>query len=437
MTSTATAPFWRLDVPEIAEGGTIARGGMFTHQREWWELPNFIRGLVTGYGGGKTMALGKRMIWLALKNAPVPVVTVSPSYPMALTTIVQTIDELLAGKCRNEPELRYNLFRSQPYRFDIRLGHRRATILCMSGERPERLKGSNIAAAGIDEPFIQPVEVFQQILARVRHPDARQREINITGTPEGVVGWGYDLFQGDMRDKHDLGLVQCASTENLALPAGYLERLVNSYDEAAAEAYVHGKFVNLSTGRVYHSYDPDIHTVDVEKPAEAELCVGMDFNVNPLAFVVFWRTQSRLHIVGEHELPNCDAEQAAQFIRDKYPTVRRIYPDASGQNRQHAGAGGKSAHGYLRDAGFTICARRANPQIVDRINACNGALRHGRVTIAPSCRKMRAYLLGYTHTDSNKQVQKDMSHLLDAFGYPVSNLFPVDRNAATTVAFRQ
>ncbi len=50
---------------------------------------------------------------------------------------------------------------------------------------------------------------------------------------------------------------------------------------------------------------------------------------------------------------------------------------------------------------------------------------------------MRAYLLGYTHKDSNKQVQKDMSHLLDAFGYPIAYLFPVDRNMATTVAFRQ
>ena len=409
---------------------------MFEHQRQWWNLPNFIRGLVTGYGGGKTLALGKRMIWLALRNAPVPVITVSPSYPFALTTIVQTIDELLDGKCRNEPDLSYHLYRSQPYRFDIRLGQRQATILCMSGERPERLKGSNVAAAGIDEPFIQPLAMFEQVLARVRHPQARHREIDITGTPEGVVGWGYDLFQGDMRAKHDLGLVQSASTANKALPHDYVARLVNTYDEAAAEAYVYGKFVNLSTGRVFHSYDPEVHSVDVDKPADAEVCVGMDFNVNPFAFVVFWRTQSRLHVIGEHELPNCDAEQAAQFIKQTYPTVRRIYPDASGQNRQHAGAGGKSAFGYLREAGFTICARRANPQIVDRINAVNGALRHGRVTISPQCRKMRAYLLGYTHTDKNKQVQKDMGHLLDAFGYPISYLFPVDRNAATTVAFR-
>lgn len=81
-----------MDDPELADDGSIARGGMFPHQRQWWELPNFIRGLVTGYGGGKTLALAKRMIWLAIKNAPVPVVTVSPSYPFALTTIVQTLD---------------------------------------------------------------------------------------------------------------------------------------------------------------------------------------------------------------------------------------------------------------------------------------------------------------------------------------------------------
>ena len=92
------ARFWRMDDPVLDANGQVVCGGMFDHQREWWNLPNFIRGLVTGYGGGKTMALAKRMIALALHNAPVTVVTVSPTYPMARTTIVESIRELLDGR---------------------------------------------------------------------------------------------------------------------------------------------------------------------------------------------------------------------------------------------------------------------------------------------------------------------------------------------------
>jgi hypothetical protein len=431
----AIAPFWRMDDPELDEEGRVIVGGMWEHQREWWTLPNFIRGIVTGYGGGKTISLGKRMSWLSIYNAPVPVITVSPSYPMASTTIVQTLDELLDGKCSLEPNMTYHLFRSQPYRFTItRKGQPDATILCMSGERPAALKGSNVAAAGIDEPFIMPRAVFDQVLARVRHPQARKREINIGGTPEGVVGWGYDLFEGELRKKHDVGLVQCSSRANRALPRDYVSTLTGSFDENAAAAYVEGKFVNLSTGRVYHSFDPTLHVTDAAIPEGAEIGVGMDFNVDPMAFVFFWRKGERMHVYAERERPNCDAEQAAIEIREQVPGMRDVYPDASGNQRSHAGGGGKSAFGYLRDNGFRIHARNANPLLPDRRNAVNGAFRRGVVTIGKDCPKLRSYLLAYTHENSNKTQGKSMSHLLDSFSYPIAYLFPVDRKSFRLVS---
>lgn len=436
------ATFWREDDPELDAAGIVTRGGMWQHQRDWWHLPNFIRGLVTGYGGGKTMQMGKRMVWLALHNAPVPVITVSPSYPMAQTTIVQTIDELLDGRCTIERGMRYRLFRSQPYRFVVTLPDREATILCMSGEHPDRLKGSNVAAAGIDEPFIQDKAVFDQVVARIRHPMAKRRELNLTGTPEGVQGWGYDLFEGSLRKRYDVGVVQCSSRENRALPRDYVQRLESGFDEASQAAYVDGKFVNLSTNRVYHSFDPTVHVAEIEKPDCAELCVGIDFNVNPMSWVVFWRHGEHLHFVAENERPNSDAEEVAQQVRLDHPTVRNVYPDASGAQRSHAGGsggkggGGKSAHQYLQDNGLVINARPSNPLLVDRRLAVNSSFRNGRITISRDCPKLRNYLLAYTHDHAHKQSHKAMSHLLDAFSYPIAYLFPVDRTAMRLVAWR-
>jgi hypothetical protein len=437
LTKTSTKPFWRTDDPELDASGMVTRGGMWPHQREWWNLPNFTKALVTGYGGGKTIMLGKRMIYLALVNHPVPVMTVSPTYPMAEATIVETIVELLDGKCTQEPHMRFHLVKKNPFRFTITNKGTYARIWCYSGEKPERLKGPNIAAAGIDEPFIQHAEVYNQVIARVRHPLAKRKEIDITGTPEGVTGWGFELCEGEAGTKQDVGFVQASTTANRALTPDYVERMNAAYDPESLKAYRDGLFVNMSQGRVYHSFDSTLHVRDEKMPQGAELCAGMDFNVDPMAYVVFWRKGDRIHFVAEYEKPNCDAEQAAAYLRAAHPTVRKIYPDSSGSQRSHAGGGGRSAHTYLREAGYELVGRPTNPRIHDRVNAVNGGFRHGRVTVAKECRRLRSYLLALTHKDSNKQSHKDMGHLLDAFGYPVAYLFPVDRQSATLMAFRQ
>lgn len=426
-TVQAASSFWRQDDPVLDADGRVVVGGMWGHQRDWWHLPNFIRGLITGYGGGKTFMLGKRMISLALENAPVPVMTVSPTYTMAEMTIVQTIDELLQGRCTVSRDMRYRPFRSRPFRFDIFRGGRRAQIICMSGERPSRLKGSNIAAAGIDEPFIQEKAVFEQVLSRIRHPAAKRRELNLTGTPEGVVGWGYELFEGDLRGKHDVGVVQRSSHENRALSPEYLQRLESAFDDASRAAYVEGKFVNLSSGRVYYGFDITVNASDEEPPEGAELGCGMDFNVDPMAFVVFWRKGDRLHFFREFELPDSDTAAALTRLRAEFPKLRLIYPDASGARRTTNSPHGRSDFTCIREAGYTILARPSNPPLRDRYNSVNKAMRDRKVTVGSDCKRLRSYLASFTHESAHKPSHKAMGHLLDAFGYPIAYLLPVDR----------
>lgn len=425
-----------MEDPELDSDGAVMRGGMWPHQREWWNMPNFVKALVTGYGGGKTMTLGKRAIFTALVNAPVPVMTVSPTYPMAEATVVETITELLDGRCTLEKHMKFRLLKKTPFQFDITNRSRSASIKCYSGEKPARLKGPNIGPAYIDEPFIQHHDVYKQVIARVRHPLAKLKEIGLTGTPEGVVGWGFELCEGEMGAKQKVGLVQASTTENRALSPDYVERMESAYDDAALAAYRDGQFVNMAQGRVYHSFDSTVHVKDEEMPDGAELCVGMDFNVDPMAYVVFWRKGQRVHFVAEYERPDSDAEECASYIRDEQPTVRKIYADASGAQRSHAGGKGKSAHAYLRKAGFQVVCRPSNPAIVDRVNAVNGGFRHGRVTVARECRKLRSYLLANTHKEKHKKSQEAMGHLLDAFGYPIAYLFPVDRQNAQLMTFR-
>ena len=425
-------PFWRTEDPEFDDEGGLTTGGMLPHQRNWWELPNFIRVLLGGYGSGKSYAICKRTISLCLENAPTPCALVSPTYKVARHTTISTIKELLVGKQTlvGAENLRWTWLQG-PNEFTI---HDRASgttgkIIIYSGENPENLKGPNLAAAGIDEPFMQDKAVFEQMLARVRVGSAPKKEINLTGTPEGISSWGYDIIEGELAGNYDLGYVRASTRANILLDPNFYERLRNAYDDRTASAYLEGHFVNLTQGLVYYAFNPAHHVIDIPMPEGATLGVGMDFNVNPMAFVVFWTHAGHIHFFKEYELPNSDTEEAIQVLRSDFPGIRDVYPDASGRARKTSAPGGRSDFSYLEDGGFDIHCHRSNPPVRDRYNATNGKLkaRDGRVslTVSTECKKLRRYLMSYNHVEKNKDTQKGLSHLLDAFSYPVAYTFPV------------
>ena len=466
--------FFHLGLPEVAEPGDgqqvrqILHGGMWPSQRLWWDMPNFVKLFVGGYGSGKTFQLGKRMIHLALVNAPAPVAVVSPTYTMARETVVLTISSLLSNmkdwfQYWRKNEIRdvqfdFSLRKTAPFEFTIKYQFERnrpktARILVYSGEDPEKLKGPNLAAAGIDEPFIQPLGVFEQMTFRVRHPKAVVREVNLTGTPE-QLNWGYDLAEGELAEKHDVGIVQASTLENLSLPTDYVQRLVNAMDEKAAEAYVHGLFVNLTAGLVYYGFDRQENVVELPMPRGAVVGAGMDFNVNPMSAAPFWAiekgSQKHIHFFDEIELPNSDTQDMCKLLIEKYgqgglaiphaaekdsdmiflhAPMRDIYPDCN-VGRSTMSPGGKTDYDYIKEAGFTIHSRPSgNPARRDRFNTQNGMLRpkNGRVrmTFSPRCKKMIKYQMLYSHEKMKKQ--ESMSHLLDARDYAVFELFPADR----------
>ncbi len=423
--------FWVQDDPVLDTDGRIIRGGMWQHQRDLWNLPNFVKVLVGGYGAGKTLIGCKRAISLALENAPAPVAVISPTFPIARQTCILTINELLEGKRQLYGNKFWYNYNKSTHHFKIRFRGRDATILIYSGDTPKTLKGPNLAAALIDEPFIQDQEVLDQMIARIRHPDARCKELMLTGTPE-ELNWGYDLCEGELNDRFDVGVIHGATYLNQVVGNEYVNRLTTAYDDKAVQAYVEGQFVNLATGLVYHQFNKTLHVRELDIPEAAELGAGMDFNVNPMSASVFWKAGDRVHFFDEIELPNSDTEYMCELLQDRYKgRIENIYPDASGSARKTAAPTGRTDFWYIKDAGFHIKAKKANPKRRDRYNAMNGMLKQKyadgspKVTFSPKCKNLVKYMGQYSHEKMNKQ--ENMSHLLDATTYPVSFLFPVDR----------
>ena len=433
------ARIWRQEDTVLNQAGEVVKGGMWPHQRLWWNSDNHIKALITGYGGGKTFIAGKRAIALALHNAPAPHLSVSPSHKIAKRTTIPTITALLSGKAALLPGLKYRYNKSDG-EIQISYRGRKGIIWFGSGDDPDSLKGPNVGSSNIDEPFIQDRLVFDQVFARTRHPQARVREIGLTGTPE-ELNWGYDICEGEERDKYDLFMVNASTLANLALPEEFRKQIQRAFTDKAAQAYIDGKFVNLTSGLVYYAFNPEYNVKRLPDPGH-ELEVGMDFNVDPMSAIIFWRNGEHMHIVAEKEIENSDTEYMAQYIKDNWqfpevpgepilPRATTVYPDASGRSRHTNAPGGRSDFHYLKEAGFEINAPSANPKIRDRENAINAKFkpRQGKstLTIDPSCKKLIGYLHKYTHENKNKPDHKRMSHLLDATGYPVSYIYGVHR----------
>lgn len=421
--------FWRKEPVEFDEKGSVVRGGFNAKQLEWWNLEAFIKLFVAGYGGGKTNILCKRAISSALQNAPASVALVSPTYTMATDTTISTTADMLAGKQslygHREFRWRYN---GNRHEFVIHFRGRVARIRVYSGENPTRLKGANLAAAYIDEPFIQDEEVLTQMVARVRHPQARLLEIGMSGTPE-ELNWGYKLATGKLGTQLSVGVVRASTLDNPVLHKDYVARLRAKLDPLAQRAFVDGEFVNLSTGRIYYSFDEERNMRRLPLPKTVQLGAGMDFNVDPMSSAVFWTNGTHVHFFAELELPNSDTEYACSALKEAYwhHGLRTIYPDASGAQRSTSG--GRSDFSIIRRMGFAIKANASNPMRRDRFTAVNAKLADGTITIDPSCEKLLEYLRTLTHANAKKTVGKRATHLTDAFSYPVAYLFPKDRSA--------
>lgn len=419
--------FWRHEDPIITPGKfpVVTTGGMFPSHRACWESEAFYKFIVGGYGSGKTRWLGKRMTALTIKNAPYPCMVVSPTYKMAKRTIIPTIKELLNGK-----GIRYTYHSSDHYFTIYYCGHV-GTLWVGSGNDPDSLKGSNLAAAGVDEPFLQKYEVVTQLSARVREPKAVHSEIAFAGTPEPLCEWGYEMIEGDGLDinslKHKymqsggLAIHRAITSENKALPEHYLNNLRATYDEKMLEAYFNGRFVSLSNTLIYYNFTDD-NVVDVDD-AGGELCIGLDFNVNPMAGIVFWRNGPRMHIIDEIEIPNSDTERWMKEAHKRYPDrIKSAYPDPTGKRRQPSAPVGRTDFTIIERSGVDVYARKFQSRR-DRYNATNKKLEDGTLTIAKRCKNLIRYFKFAAHDDKSDS----MTHLLDGATYPVAFLFPLHK----------
>ena len=339
---------------------------------------------------------------------------VSPTHGLAQKTIILTLKEIFR---RSDIDFTFNQNKGE-----FRIHNWDGLIWIGSGDKPDSLRGPNLAWAGIDEPFIQKREVFEQMTARVRHPGATQSEIFLTGTPE-ELNWGYQLVNDS---KLDIGTVNASTLDNPHLPQDYKDSLLAAYSQEQIDAYVYGKFVNLTQGRVYKDFSRDKHVMKRETEGW-EIAAGQDYNVDANTVCIFAYTSKEIAVFDEIRLKNSGTYDMAEALKEKYPGIK-VMPDSTGSARKTSSS--QSDHDIMRQAGFQVLAPRKNPPVRDRVNAVNRLLREERITFT-NCPNLIMDMERnvWRNGDIDKR-DPEQSHASDAIGYAINWLFPIHERIA-------
>lgn len=388
---------------------------VLSHQMEFLKSEARHTALVGGYGSGKSFSgVLKTLLKKIEYGQNIPVAYYLPTYGLITDVAYPKFLEMMEifG-------IKYTTNKSQSV-INTDVGQ----IYLRSMQNPERIIGYEVGYSLIDETDILPKEkmstVFAMIIGRNRSklPKGEQNKVDVVGTPEGFK-WLYDFFV--TKPSENKKMIKAKTLDNPFLPDGYIESLSDTYDKAKLKAYLEGEFVNFSSGTVYHAFNRKYHTTNFTIKPKETLYLGMDFNIEKMACVVFVIRKGVIYALDEFTNVY-DTFQMIDLIKEKYdkhPKV--IFPDASGNNRKSSGI---SDHQALKRARFIVYSLKKNPNIKDRVNFKNLAFQKEKLFVnVKNCPSYTEALEQHAY-DKNGVPDKTTGHdhVNDAGGYGIYGL---------------
>ena len=369
---------------------------------------------VGGYGSGKTTGGCVKAIYLAGYNAGCAGMLVSPTFQMLRDTTRRTFFEIL------ETENIGFTFRATENK--ILLTETNSEIWFRSADDPTKLKGSNLAWIGMDEPALMDIEAYHISLSRLRDPRASKLQLFITGTHEGYT-WLYDEFESDQTGKKRL--IRSATDENTFLPKMYVDSLYENYDEQMIKQYVKGEATLINRGQVYYAFSREHNVITKEYNPNFPLKLCVDYNINPMCWAIIQTYGNIDYIIDEIILHNSNTELAANVFKEKYGKNNyiSIYGDYSGTQRHTSSSTTdfEILEEIIRPAEINI---KPNPAVIDRVNSVNARLKNAkgerRLFVAEHCEKTIRDFERVIYKEERREIDKsnlDLTHISDAIGY--------------------
>jgi len=379
------------------------------HQWDFLNSTDRTIGLIGGLGSGKTVSFLFKALY-ALINRPgasgkANLGILYPTFPMGKSLFFYPFCELLDDAMIPYQANQSELIIKTPY----------GNITLKSGQFPERIIGDTYTDVGADEIDTLPMPKGMMAIRKLRERNRGRKDsqLFIVSSPEGFSTC-YEVLQNNPNP--GTKIIHAKTTDNSFLSTSYIEDIKATYDEAMVKAYIEGQFVNLNSMQAHYAFKRDLHVHAVATPpASVPLCIGIDFNVNPMTAAVGYIKDNEFYFFYEYYLRNSNTYLLSDLIAADFQGRQIIcYPDPTGISRKTAAD--TSDMQILQRKGFDL---RFIHGITQRrsLNYANGAFAHNRVHIDPCCKYLIADLEQVV-TDEHGQIEKPngtmLTHISDA-----------------------
>ena len=294
------------------------------------------------------------------------------------------------------------------------------------------MNGSN--AVVLDEYAYMKPKVFEEIIMPML-ATSKGRALFV-GTPSGYNHFHDYYLKGQGSDPNWKSW-QFKTIEHGYVDAEEIELAKKNMDARSFSQEFEATFETVQN-RAAYNFDRNTH-LKSDAESSPKVYAGCDFNVDWMTAVkVYEYTDQTIHYADEIRLTNSNTEEMAREIKKRWPEVNTIFPDSAGSARSTTS--NRSDHQILRDFGFKVIARKANPSVKDRLNALNRKLKdaNGKIsmTVDPSCVYLIKDLEQCQRDKSgalDKRSDDSLSHALDACSYLIAYKWPIVKQLGTSV----
>lgn len=291
-------------------------------------------------------------------------------------------------------------------------------------KRVEKILGKEYSTVYFNECSQIPYKSVQVALTRLAEKSDLKKKALYDMNPPSKKHWSYWLFIKHLDPVDNVPVdpskyihVLMNPKDNLDnIDPEYISEILDNMPEAQRKRFRDGEFSDDSDGSAYYSFDREAHVKEVDASfKQGQLCIGCDFNVQPMTAVIGYYINKTFYVMSEAFLENSDTFKMSSHLIKSGHRGANIYPDSTGSNRKTSGI---SDHTILKNDGFNIVQTR-NPLVIDRVNNVNRLLREGRIIIDPSCRKLINDLEKVSWKDGSldQKTDKMLTHISDALGY--------------------
>lgn len=436
------------------EDGLLTRVDLTVPQTKFLQLEDKFPLFVAGFGAGKSTTMVASVLQDLDISPRVHIGCYCPTYDLLRLITAPYLEERLA-----QANIPYKYNKSEQIIY-IETGQQ---IILRSMDNPARIVGYQTFRAHADEMDTllehKAEDAWNAIIARNRQKIAKlddkgkkiRYEVDLQDSSGLLVARRGDVvchlnrvsayttpegfkfcYKRWVKEKTEgYAYVQAPTYSNPHLPVDYVSSLRATYPSGLIDAYIEGRFVNLSSGSVYPEFCRELNNTNEKIKFGEALHVGMDFNVNNMSAAICVIRDNIPYLLDEIT-GGRDTETVCEILRERYPNHSiTVYPDASGQSTSSKGAS-VSDLTIIKRFGYGIKAKTKNPFIKDRVISVNGAIcnanndRNFFINVR-QCPKSADSLEQQTWSNGLPDKEGGHDHTNDALGYFIYWHWPVRR----------